>query len=150
MAAIDCSTLGWWMPRHENMNKQVAKGNVDLIFIGDSITQGWGGRGRRVDAPGAEAWQEHFSRMDVANYGISGDRTQHILWRIDHGAFQNSRCRVVVLMVGISLGGPRMAQYMAERADEINAELSITSQIGDGTKVQISWIGIAREGIQNG
>ena len=44
--------------------------------------------------------QRHFGDQDAANYGISGDRTQHVLWRIDHGAFQNARSRVVVLLVG--------------------------------------------------
>jgi hypothetical protein len=49
-----------------------------VIFIGDSITQGWEGSGKEV-------WSTYYAKRNAVNLGISGDRTQHVLWRLDHG-----------------------------------------------------------------
>ena len=67
-----------WTNRHERFNARVKKGNVDLIFIGDSITHGWVGDGKRV-------WEKYYGKRNAVNLGINGDRTQHVLWRLDHG-----------------------------------------------------------------
>src|SRR5690606_11122066 len=69
---------GGWMQRHEAMNARVAQGNVDVVFIGDSITQGWEGSGKKV-------WEEFYGNRNAVNLGIGGDRTQHVLWRLDNG-----------------------------------------------------------------
>ena len=69
---------GGWMKRHESFNKRVAQGNCDLIFIGDSITQGWEGRGKGV-------WAKYYAKRNAVNLGIGGDRTQHVIWRLDNG-----------------------------------------------------------------
>src|SRR4051812_10365978 len=61
-----------WMRRHESFNERVKQGNVDLIFIGDSITQGWEGAGKSV-------WAEFYGKRNAVNLGIGGDRTQHVL-----------------------------------------------------------------------
>ena len=66
---------GGWTKRHESFNKRVAQGNCDLIFIGDSITQGWEGRGKGV-------WAKHYAKRNAVNLGIGGDRTQHVIWRL--------------------------------------------------------------------
>ena len=64
---------GGWMKRHEAMNKRVKQGNVELVFIGDSITQGWEGKGKKV-------WERFYGKRNAVNLGISGDRTQHVIW----------------------------------------------------------------------
>ena len=69
---------GGWMKRHESFNQRVAKGNVDLIFIGDSITHAWESSGKAV-------WAKHYAKRNAVNLGIGGDRTQHVLWRLDNG-----------------------------------------------------------------
>ena len=84
---------GWWMKRHQSMNDRVAKGNVDLIFIGDSITQAWEGAGKA-------AWQKHYDKRNAVNLGISGDRTQHVLWRLDNGNIKNISPKLAVIMIG--------------------------------------------------
>ena len=58
----------WWKSRHQSMNDQVRKGSVDLIFIGDSITQGWEGHGKAV-------WHTYYGSCKAVNLGISGDKT---------------------------------------------------------------------------
>jgi len=83
----------WWIKRHASFNKRVAEGNVDLIFIGDSITHGWEGAGKA-------AWAKHFAKRNAVNLGIGGDRTQHVLWRLDNGNVKNISPKVAVVMIG--------------------------------------------------
>ncbi len=59
---------GGWMMRHESFNNRVKQGNVDLLFIGDSITQGWEGAGK-------EAWAKYYGKRNAVNLGVGGDRT---------------------------------------------------------------------------
>lgn len=96
---------GWlegrpWIAQHEDGVALAKRGPWDLYFLGDSITQSWGGRGRKVSAPASEVWKEEFSHLRSANLGISGDRTQHLLWRIENGALEGALPRVIVIMIG--------------------------------------------------
>jgi beta-glucosidase len=84
---------GQQMKRHESFNERVKQGNVDLIFIGDSITQGWEGAGK-------DAWAKHYAKRNAVNLGIGGDRTQHVLWRLDHGNVDGIAPKLAVLMIG--------------------------------------------------
>ncbi len=92
---------GTWMDQHLAINR-IGKEHPDLqvVFLGDSITQGWGGPGRRVGTSAGNLWRKFFGGMHAANFGISGDRTQHVLWRIDHGNFDHIDPRVIVLLIG--------------------------------------------------
>jgi lysophospholipase L1-like esterase len=98
------AAAGWgegnWMDQHEAINRIGDERHLDLVFLGDSITQSWGGAGRTVGAPAAAVWTDCIAHLNAANFGISGDRTQHLLWRIDHGNFDAIAPRVIVLMVG--------------------------------------------------
>jgi beta-glucosidase len=84
---------GAQLARHESINQRVKQGPVDLIFIGDSITQGWEGAGK-------DAWAKYYENRHAANLGIGGDRTQHVLWRLDHGNVDGIRPKLAVLMIG--------------------------------------------------
>ena len=90
---------GGWMKRHDSFNERVKQGNVDLIFIGDSITQGWEGAGK-------EAWAKHYGKRNAVNLGIGGDRTQHVLWRLDHGNIEGIAPKAAVLMIGTNNASP--------------------------------------------
>lgn len=83
----------WWMKRHASIAERMGQGDVDVLFVGDSITQGWEGAGSAV-------WQRYFGSRKVANFGISGDRTQHVLWRIDHSDLERIAPQVCVVMIG--------------------------------------------------
>jgi beta-glucosidase len=83
----------WWKDRHEAVTKRVKEGNVGLIFVGDSITQGWEGAGR-------EAWQKHFAKYNPVNLGFGGDRTQHVLWRLENGEIDGIQPKAAVIMIG--------------------------------------------------
>jgi beta-glucosidase len=91
---------GGWMNRHESFNQKVQanQGNIDLVFIGDSITQGWEGRGKMV-------WETYYGHRKALNLGIGGDRTQHVLWRLDHGNMDGIQPKVAVVMIGTNNSG---------------------------------------------
>lgn len=103
---------GGWMKRHEAMNARVKKGNVDLVFIGDSITQGWEGGGRKV-------WEEHYGKRNAVNLGISGDRTQHVIWRLQNGNLDKISPKLAVIMIGTNNAGSNTPQQIAEGTAEI-------------------------------
>jgi lysophospholipase L1-like esterase len=80
-----------WKERHERMVKRAKEGNVDLLFLGDSITEGWGNNA---------VWQKAYGSMNAANFGIGGDTTQNVLWRITNGELEGISPKVVVLLIG--------------------------------------------------
>jgi beta-glucosidase len=82
-----------WQQRHKSFNERVAKGNVDLLFIGDSITHGWEGDGKQV-------WAKYYAPRNAVNLGIGGDRTQHVLWRLENGNIEGIKPKLAVLMIG--------------------------------------------------
>jgi beta-glucosidase len=84
--------FGWWLARHEQKLEEAKRG-ADVVFLGDSITQGWEGVGRDI-------WREHFGSRHALNLGFGGDSTQHVLWRLDHGELDNLHPKVVVLLIG--------------------------------------------------
>lgn len=70
----------WWMDRHNGFveNTLNNNGSIRVLFYGDSITEGWGGEGRPT-------FDQYYLPLGTANYGIGGDRTEHVLWRIQNG-----------------------------------------------------------------
>jgi lysophospholipase L1-like esterase len=87
-----------WVKRHEEFVKIAQAGGVDLLFLGDSITDFWRNRGAKV-------WNSYYGGRHAANFGISGDRTEHVLWRIDQGELDGIKPKVVVLMIGTNNTG---------------------------------------------
>ncbi len=91
-----------WVKRHEGF-VETAKNSPDcqVLFIGDSITDGW-----RNEKKGAlEIWEKNFGQYKPVNLGISGDRTQHVLWRLQNGELGVMKPKAVVLMIGTNNTG---------------------------------------------
>jgi len=65
----------------------------NVIFLGDSITEGWSGRGKKV-------WEAHYAPLGALNFGISGDKTQNVLWRLDTMDISNLHPKVAVILIG--------------------------------------------------
>jgi lysophospholipase L1-like esterase len=97
---------GNWMQRHELINSRAKPGEVDVIFLGDSITQGWEGAGK-------EAWEKYFAPRKAMNAGIGGDRTQHVLWRLENGNIKGITPKVAVIMIGTNNSGTNTSEAIA-------------------------------------
>jgi len=89
-----------WLEAHAKLveHVQANRGPIDVLLVGDSITQQWGSVLERK--PLNAAWQKHFSRYQTVNLGIAGDKTQNVLWRLDHGGVAGLQPRLVVLLIG--------------------------------------------------
>jgi lysophospholipase L1-like esterase len=87
-----------WIARHEGFLAEARQGRFDLVFIGDSITDGWRKGGLQV-------WNKFYAPRHALNLGIGGDRTQHVLWRIEHGELDGLKPKAVVLMIGTNNTG---------------------------------------------
>ena len=89
-----------WLDTHGKLAQHVASrpGPVDFLLVGDSITQQWGSPldGRPMNA----GWTAQFGDASVVNLGIGGDKTQNLLWRLDHGGVEGLLPRCIVLMIG--------------------------------------------------
>lgn len=103
---------GGWIKRHESMNQRVSQGNVDLVFIGDSITQGWEGRGKQI-------WAKYYGKRNAVNLGIGGDRTQHVIWRLQNGNLKGIKPKAAVIMIGTNNSGSNTPEQIAEGVTEI-------------------------------
>jgi beta-glucosidase len=79
------------------INKRIGKsnGDVDLIFVGDSITMGW-------DGPGRAIWKYYYGDRKALNLGVNGDRTEHVLWRLQNGNLEGIQPKVAILMIGVN------------------------------------------------
>ncbi|MCB1230487.1 MAG: GDSL family lipase [Verrucomicrobiae bacterium] len=84
--------------KHESFNEISQQGEAQLVFLGDSITAGWSGKGKEV-------WEKYWAPMKAANFGIGGDRTEHILWRLQHGNYDGLKPKLTVLMIGTNNTG---------------------------------------------
>jgi lysophospholipase L1-like esterase len=82
-----------WLDRHNGFVEEAHAGGIDLLFIGDSITDGWRTRGKEI-------WAQRYAPLHAANFGISGDKTEHVLWRLQNGELDGIHPKVAVLMIG--------------------------------------------------
>lgn len=83
-----------WLRLHQQHLKQTQKRQINVVFLGDSITRGW--------QKHKKLWQQHYGKRGAVNFGIGGDRTQQILWRIDNGLFDEIQPQLVVLNIGVN------------------------------------------------
>ena len=112
-----------WLQRHNGFVAEARKGGIDLLFVGDSITDFWRNRGKTV-------WNERYAPLKAANFGISGDRTEHVLWRLQNGELQGIDPKVTVVMIGTNNTWRDTAEQIAAGVtaivDEIKKQLPHT------------------------
>lgn len=82
-----------WKKRHLQIIRNAEQQPADVVFLGDSITQGFENN---------IVWHENYNRMRVLNAGIASDRVEHILWRTQNGLFDKITPKVVVLLAGVN------------------------------------------------
>ncbi len=120
----------WWKQRFEAKLDLVKQGGWELVFMGDSITHGWEGAGKQV-------WEENFGAYKALNLGYGGDRTEHVLWRLDNGELDGYQPKLLLLMIGTNNTGHRPAaqETPQDTADGIKAILDKIGQKSPATKV---------------
>lgn len=108
----------WWEPRHQEKLQLLKQGPVDLLMIGDSITEGWAKEGK-------ETWAQYYASRNAINLGFGGDRTENVLWRLQHGELAGINPKVAVLMIGTNNTGHRLQapKYTAEGIQVVLQEL---------------------------
>ena len=90
----------WWPNYHKNMLKREPK-NMKLMFLGDSITMMW--RSQSGLEGGTAVWNKFYKDIPAGNYGISGDKTENVLWRITAGNdLVGTNPKLIVLLIGIN------------------------------------------------
>lgn len=105
------------IPRHKQFLEKVKSGEGDVIFLGDSITQGWEGAGKK-------AWADTFAPMKAVNLGIGGDQTGHVIWRITEGKeLEPLKPKAAVIMIGTNNTGGHSAEQIAGGIKAIVEEL---------------------------
>ena len=102
----------WWRDRHAALLKQAHTDKIDALFLGDSITNFWGGDGARV-------WAKNFAPLHAANFGIGGDKIGNVLWRIENGELDGLDPRVLVLLIGTN----NLPDFTADEISSGHAEL---------------------------
>ena len=90
---------------HDEFLARGKSGPIDVLFLGDSITERW------KQAP--HIWEHYFGKYQPANFGIGGDRTHNVIWRIEEGELDGIKPRVVVLMLGTNNTDVHSAEQIA-------------------------------------
>jgi lysophospholipase L1-like esterase len=125
----------FFQKKHED-NLEVAKqGNIDVLFMGDSITDFW--RNTDGNFAGKPVLDKYFGSLKIANFGIAGDTTQGVLYRLQHGEGQGYSPKAVMLMIGTNNTGRNTAAEIAEGIGAIVLELQ-----KDFPKAKILLLGI--------
>lgn len=98
-------SLDWWMPRHKEKLAEIARRKAageptDLVFIGDSITHNWEKNDKAL-------WDQFWGKYHALNLGYGGDRTENVLWRLQHGEIDGIAPKVAVMMIGTNNTGLR-------------------------------------------
>jgi lysophospholipase L1-like esterase len=112
----------WWEERFSMLKEKVSAGDAGLVFIGDSITQGW-------EKAGKKTWSKYYSGRKALNLGIWGDRTQNVIWRLQNGNYEKIKPSLAVILIGtnnidenspaeIALGIKKILDIIAEKTPD--------------------------------
>jgi lysophospholipase L1-like esterase len=102
VATLPVSRLAtpWWHQRFEEKQTELKRGRIDLLWLGDSITQDWERDGPQPWADFAPIWQRFYGDRHAVNLGFRGDSTCHLLWRLKHGELDDINPKAAILLIG--------------------------------------------------
>ena len=98
--AISRMDTTWWANRHAAKLRELRAGRVDLLWIGDSITQDWEKSGPPAWQDFRPIWDQYYAPRHAVNLGFKGDATAHLLWRLRHGQLDNIAPKAAILLIG--------------------------------------------------
>ena len=114
-----------WKKRHELTSAAVKSAKPQILFIGDSITHFFGGE--KFDSyalRGQQTWGEFYAPRNAGNLGFGWDKTENVIWRLQHGAVDGIAPKLVVVMIGTNNSGTCEAADIAAGITAIVAELN--------------------------
>ena len=97
-----------------------------IVFVGDSITQAW-------EDPGAQVWKDSFAPMGAVNLGVSGDRTEHVLWRLQEAPLTRLQPKAVVLLIGTNNLGHGTSNATQTLEGTVKVIETIRTQVPEAT-----------------
>ena len=117
---------GWWGQANDIDSLCGIRGKLDLLLIGNSITQSWGANRSFVTTyTGRSAADIYFKDLNWLGAGISGDRTEHILWRIKYGNYNSGKPKVITLAIGVNNFSFNTAEEIAKGLESIIALMKV-------------------------
>lgn len=110
---------------HNRYVEKAKQGNVDIVFIGDSITEAWEDKASEGGWPGSpvEVYQKNYAKRHPLNLGISGDRTQYVLWRLDNGEVDGISPKLAVVLIGTNNIGSNKWEDIAAGVEAVVKKL---------------------------
>jgi len=120
-SAIVPNLAPYFQTKHQSNLEIAKKGDIDVLFMGDSITDFW--RSESGTMAGKPVFDKYFGSMKAANFGIAGDTTQGVLYRLQHGEGQGFSPKAVMLMIGTNNTGRNTAAEIAEGIGAIVLEM---------------------------
>ena len=120
-SAILPSLAPQFQAKHQANLEVARQGDAEVLFMGDSITDFW----RNAEGPfaGKPVLDRHFGHWKVANFGIAGDTTQGVLYRLQNGEGRGFNPRAVMLMIGTNNTARNSAAEIAEGIGAVVLEL---------------------------
>ncbi|HEX3982462.1 MAG TPA: GDSL-type esterase/lipase family protein [Acidisoma sp.] len=100
VAPISRTDLPWWRERFDRSLERTQQGHVDLIWLGDSITQNWELAGPEPFANYRPVWNRFYGDRAAVNMGFRGDTTANVIWRLEHGEVAGLNPKALVLLIG--------------------------------------------------
>ncbi len=136
LAAIPISrdNVPWWHARHLEKLREAHAGPVDLVFLGDSITQNWERSGPPPWRDFRPVWQHFYGGRHALNLGFTGDATSHLLWRLEHGEVAGLHPRAAVILIGANNLG-RLHWPADADVTGIEAVVAETRRLLPGTRI---------------
>lgn len=113
------------IPRYQEQKERMEQGDVDLLWVGDSITHFW-------ETNGKEVWEKYYGGRKAMNFAISGDRTGHVLWRMANSPMDKISPKMTVVMIGTNNIGhkkPNSDEMHSSPAETVEGIQMIVSQL---------------------
>ncbi|MBS0204929.1 MAG: chitobiase/beta-hexosaminidase C-terminal domain-containing protein [Planctomycetes bacterium] len=102
-----------WAQRHAAVSSHVQEHQSTLVFIGDSITQMFGGVPHDRGQPGREVWDKYYGNRNAANLGFGYDYLENTLWRLQHGELKGAKAKAIVIHIGTNNLGKNTPEEIA-------------------------------------
>jgi lysophospholipase L1-like esterase len=112
-----------WAKRHAAVTDIINQRKPALVFIGDSITQMFGGDPCDRSQPGAAVWDKYYGKRNPGNLGFGYDYVENTLWRLQHGELDGTTAKLVVLNIGTNNVGKNSAEEIVQGIKAVLAEI---------------------------